>query len=75
MTVPITGTSPIEIVRAISREEMAGLPIGRYLGDVCLVRTTEDLERALDDFRQEQFVGFDTETRPSFRTADVTCPA
>jgi len=53
---------------------MAGLPIGRYEGDVCLVRTTEDLERALEDFRQEQFVGFDTETRPSFRTADRHLP-
>ncbi len=74
MTVLMTGSWPIEIVRAISREEMAGLPIGRYRGDVCLVRTTEDLERALEDFRQEQFVGFDTETRPSFRTADRHLP-
>ena len=74
MTVPTTGSWPIEIVRAISREEMAGLPIGRYGGDVCLVRTTEDLERAQEDFCQEQFVGFDTETRPSFRTADRYLP-
>jgi ribonuclease D len=74
MTVPTTGSLPIEIVRAISREEMAGLPIGRYEGDVCLVRTTEDLERAQEDFCQEQVVGFDTETRPSFRTADRYLP-
>jgi len=53
---------------------MADLPIGRYEGDVCLVRTTEDLERALEDFRQEPFVGFDTETRPSFRTSDRYLP-
>jgi len=68
------GTLPSEIVRAISREEMADLPIGRYDGDVCLVRTTQDLEHAVDDFRQEQFVGFDTETRPSFRTGDRHLP-
>src|SRR6266705_5162293 len=74
MTVLMTGSWPIEIVRAISREEMAGLPIGRYPGDVCLVQNTEDLERALEDFRQEQFVGFDTETRPNFRTADRHLP-
>jgi ribonuclease D len=53
---------------------MAGLPIGCYGGDVCLVRTTEDLQRALEDFCQEQFVGFDTETRPSFRTTDRHLP-
>jgi ribonuclease D len=65
---------PIDIVRAISREEMADLPISRYRGDVCLVQTTEDLERALEDFRKEQFVGFDTESRPSFRTVDRHLP-
>src|SRR2546423_9595399 len=70
----MTGTLPGEIVRAISREEMADLPIGRYNGDVCLVRTIEDLEHAVDDFRQEQFVGFDTETQPSFRTGDRHLP-
>jgi ribonuclease D len=41
---------------------------------VCLVRTAEDLERAQEDLRREQFVGFDTETRPSFRTADRHLP-
>src|SRR2546427_1496338 len=70
----MTGTLPGEIVRAISREEMADLPIGRYNGDVCLVRTIEDLEHVVQDFRQEQFVGFDTETRPSFRTGDRHLP-
>src|SRR5438477_2330732 len=67
-------TVPIEIRRAISREEMADLPISRYEGDVYLVRTTEDFERALEDFRREPFVGFDTETRPSFKTTDRHLP-
>jgi ribonuclease D len=62
------------IQREISREEIADLPIGQYAGDVCLVRTPQDLERALEDFRQEPFVGFDTETRPSFRAADRYLP-
>jgi ribonuclease D len=70
MTVP----TPAEIVRAISRQEMADLPIGRYEGDVRLVRTTRDLEHAVEDFRREQFVGFDTETRPSFKAGDRHLP-
>src|SRR5215467_3568423 len=74
MTVPAAGFQTNEIVRTISAEEMAGLPIRRYGGDLCLVRTTEDLERALEDFHQEEFVGFDTETRPNFRTADRHLP-
>jgi ribonuclease D len=32
------------------------------------------LERALEDFRQEPIVGFDTETRPSFKTSDRHLP-
>jgi ribonuclease D len=74
MIVPTEGFLPTELVRAISKQEMADLPIGRYQGDVCLVRTTQDLDRALEDFRREQFVGFDTETRPSFRVGDHHLP-
>jgi len=59
-----------EIVRAISREEMAALPIRRYEGEVCLVTTPQDRARALADLRQESVVGFDTETRPSFRKGE-----
>ena len=32
------------------------------------------MENALEDFRQERFVGFDTETRPSFRKGDKHLP-
>lgn len=63
-----------EIVRAISREEMANLPIRRYEGEICLVTTPQDLEHARADIRQEIVVGFDTETRPSFRKGEVYLP-
>jgi len=62
------------IVRTISREEMAALPIRRYEGEVCLVTTPSDLERALADLRQEDVVGFDTETRPAFRKGETHLP-
>ena len=53
---------------------MANLPIRRYEGKVCLAATPRDLERALADIRQESVVGFDTETRPSFRKGQVHLP-
>lgn len=53
---------------------MAKLPIRRYEGDVCLVATSLDLERALADMRQESVVGFDTETRPAFRKGESHPP-
>jgi ribonuclease D len=62
------------IVRAISREEMAKLPIRRYEGEVCLVTTPGDLKRALMDIRQESIIGFDTETRPAFRKGESHPP-
>jgi ribonuclease D len=65
---------PGGIARAISREDMARLPIRRYDGDVCLVSTPRDLERALADLRQERVVGFDTETRPAFRKGESHLP-
>jgi len=66
----MNSTTPVDLqngmARAISREEMANLPIRRYEGEVCLVTTPQERARALADLRQESVVGFDTETRPSF---------
>ena len=53
---------------------MAVLPIRRYEGDVCLVSSPQDLERAVADIGQEGAVGFDTETRPAFRKGEVHLP-
>lgn len=59
---------------SISHEEIAQLPIRRYEGTVCLVATAEALDRAMADIRQETVVGFDTETRPSFRKGESHLP-
>ncbi len=63
-----------EIGHAISREDMADLPICRYEGEVCLVTTPQDVARAAADIRQESVVGFDTETRPAFRKGESYLP-
>jgi ribonuclease D len=69
------GTNPSKgIVRAITREEIAALPIRRYEGEVCVVATPADLERARSDLRQEDAVGLDTETRPAFRKGETHLP-
>jgi ribonuclease D len=65
---------PLEIARAISREDMALLPIRRYDGEVRLVATPRDMVHALADLRQERIVGFDTETRPAFRKGESHLP-
>ena len=65
---------PAGVAREISREEIAKLPLRRYDGDVCLVSTPQDLERAMDDIRNESVVGFDTETRPAFSKGESHLP-
>jgi ribonuclease D len=62
------------IPRAITREDLAALPIRRYEGDVMLVATVADLERAHAELQAEQVVGLDTETRPAFRKGESYLP-
>jgi ribonuclease D len=62
------------IPRLIAKEELAALPVKRYDGDVNLVTTVADLERAMEDIRAEGVTGFDTETRPAFRKGESYLP-
>jgi len=68
-------TLPGDFARTISREDINALPIRRYEGAVRVVATREDMERAAADFAAERVVGFDTETRPSFRVGESHPPA
>jgi len=51
------------------------LPILRYSGPVQIVATEADLRHALHDIRREHVVGFDTETRPTFRKGRSHAPS
>jgi ribonuclease D len=51
----------------ISKDEINALPVRRYEGRVVLVTNTAEAERAAEDFAGERVVGFDTETRPTFK--------
>jgi ribonuclease D len=66
---------PPDLLREISREAMLELPIRRYEGEIRLVETAQALERAAADIFQEESIGFDTETRPSFRKGESHPPA
>jgi ribonuclease D len=68
-------TLPHDLARTISRDDINALPIRRYEGAVHLVATREEMERAAADFAAERVVGFDTETRPSFRVGESHPPA
>lgn len=59
----------------ISKETLAELPVRRFEGEVVLVETDDELRSASADLMAERVVGFDTETRPSFRKGEVYLPA
>jgi ribonuclease D len=75
VTRPDAATLPAQYRRGLSREEINALPICRYEGEVCLVASPRDLERAAAALLQERVVGFDTETRPAFRVGERYPPA
>jgi ribonuclease D len=68
-------TLPVEMQRTISRDEVVALPIRRYEGEIVVVGTPAELERAGEDFAQEALIGIDTETRPAFRKGESYAPA
>lgn len=66
---------PPEYLRLISRDELNALPLLRFAGEVQLVESPAQLERAAADILGESAVGFDTETRPAFRKGESHLPS
>ncbi len=50
----------------ISNEEVNELPAGGFSGRVVVVDTPETMREAEEALRTQRFIGYDTETRPSF---------
>ncbi len=55
----------------ITNEQMFGLPVIAFPGRIRVVDTEQAIERACEELRQAGVIGFDTETRPSFRAGVV----
>jgi ribonuclease D len=66
---------PAGIQREVSREELAALPIGRWEGEIVMVETPRDFDRAWADLAGEASIGWDTETRPAFRVGEYYLPS
>lgn len=54
----------------ITKDEINALPLKAYEGPVTVVDTDQKLKQALKDIRPETILGFDTESRPSFRKGE-----
>lgn len=55
------------ITVSITKQELAQLPIANFIGSVKVIDKLEDAAAAVAELREADVIGFDTETRPSFR--------
>lgn len=56
-------------------EEINALPLRSYDGEVQIIRSLKQWRKALPDLRADGILGFDTETRPTFRKGKLNAPA
>lgn len=56
-----------EKIVSITKEELASLPAASYSGAIVLVDSEESAVKAVEQLRKERILGFDTETKPSFK--------
>lgn len=57
--------------KSITSEEVNKLPLQAFEGDIVLVEQDDDLNEAVQYLRKYKILGFDTETRPSFKKGKV----
>ena len=62
-------------VPVLGRDEINDLPLGRYEGDIHIIKKHDELLSVLPQLRDEQVLGFDTETKPTFRKGRYNAPA
>lgn len=51
----------------IGKDKLSSLPAAEYRGRICVIDKPEDVKKAVEEIKKEKIIGFDTETRPSFR--------
>jgi ribonuclease D len=55
----------------ISHEEIHALPLQTFKGKIVVISEEAKLKRAFDEIREHGAIGFDTETRPSFKKGQI----
>lgn len=60
-----------DYILTIPKQELPNLPTERFDADVKVVDSPEDVDSAIDELLHSDVIGFDTETRPSFKRGVV----
>lgn len=64
-------TQEIKRAATISKEELAQLPTASFRGAIHVIDKSEDVAPAINKLRAEKEIGFDTETKPSFKKGQI----
>jgi ribonuclease D len=59
----------------LTKDQINAFPIGRYQGPVHVIKNATQVDKAIRLLEEETVLGFDTETRPSFRAGQNYLPA
>lgn len=54
-------------IHTITKQEIATLPVEEFAGRIILITNSQDADKAVEYLMNYPCVGFDTETRPSFK--------
>ena len=72
---PETTENPPSEKRKISKAEINELPLIAWEGEIQILETVEEMKATASILANESHLGFDTETRPSFKKGDYYPPA
>lgn len=56
-----------QYAHSITKEQIALLPLEEFMGRIIVIDTEKDAQKAIEYLTEFPVVGFDTETRPSFK--------
>lgn len=73
--VEIPSAESLDIDTTITKDSLNDLPLFRFDGPVVIVSSDDEVPAAVKALRKETLLGFDTETRPSFRKGQNYPPA
>jgi ribonuclease D len=62
-------------LRKISKAEINELPLISWEGNIQILNTSDEMAAAVEKLKGETVLGFDTETRPTFKKGDYYPPA
>ncbi len=61
----------MQFAKSITKEEMAELPLVAFEGEITVAEQEDDIQNAVAILKDSEIIGFDTETRPSFKKGRI----